>query len=244
MEAVYMIAGKAIRINSLYQRVHDYCSDYRSDSSPDFSVDITQADIDCERRRNARTAELEGRQVTEQSSSYLEELAVYRSICEKMPEYDTFLFHGSCVSVDGEGYLFAAVSGTGKSTHTALWRELLGEKAVMVNDDKPLIKVAPDGVTVYGTPYNGKHRLGSNIAVPLKAIALLGRSDKNTICQVDAPQIYPMLLQQMYRPSDPTALSRSLRLFDEMLGRVRLYKLGCNMQIQAAQIAYNTMKGR
>lgn len=54
---------------------------------------------------------------------------------------NTFLFHGSCVAVDGEGYLFAAKSGVGKSTHARLWRELLGDRAVMFSDDEPLIRV-------------------------------------------------------------------------------------------------------
>jgi serine kinase of HPr protein (carbohydrate metabolism regulator) len=58
-----------------------------------------------------------------------------------MPYYDTFLFHGSAIAVDGVGYLFTAKSGTGKSTHARLWRELLGARAVMVNDDKPLLRV-------------------------------------------------------------------------------------------------------
>ena len=82
---------------------------------------------------------------------YLETLAVCRKIAERMPEYDTFLFHGSCIAVDGVGYLFTAKSGTGKSTHTRLWRELLDNRATMVNDDKPLIRIADDGLVIYGT---------------------------------------------------------------------------------------------
>ncbi|MDD7517902.1 hypothetical protein [Ruminococcus flavefaciens] len=44
----------------------------------------------------------------------------------KMPDYDTVLFHGSVIAVDGHGFLFTAKSGTGKSTHTRLWREYFG----------------------------------------------------------------------------------------------------------------------
>ncbi len=60
----------------------------------------------------------------------------YRKLAESLLEYGVLLFHGSSVAVDGFGYIFAAQSGTGKSTHARLWRELLGERAVMVNDDK------------------------------------------------------------------------------------------------------------
>ena len=176
MTGTYKFAGKVIEINSIYSQVHDHCIEYRTDEPPDFTVTTTQSDIGSEREHNARTAEAEGRKVYNSSDSYLEELSVYRKIAERMLEFDTFLFHGSCVSVDGEGYLFTAKSGTGKSTHTRLWREYLGERAVMVNDDKPLIRADGKGVTVFGTPYNGKHRLGANISVPLKAVCILERS--------------------------------------------------------------------
>ena len=61
------------------------------------------------------------------SDIYLETMAVYRKIEDKLLDYDTILFHGSAVAVDGVGYLFTAKSGTGKSTHTRLWREMLSE---------------------------------------------------------------------------------------------------------------------
>ena len=242
MKETYKIAEKIIEIDSLYKEVHDYCRDYLCDETPDFTVTTTNADIEYERQKSARNDIAEGRPVQNWSDSYLEELAVYRKIAEKMPEYDTFLFHGSAVAVDGVGYLFTAKSGTGKSTHTRLWREYLGEQAVMVNDDKPLLHITEKSVTVYGTPYNGKHRLGSNIAVPLKAICILGREEKNTIRKITKAEAYTMLLQQSYRPSDSAALAKTLTLIDKMTDRVALWRLGCNMDISAAELSYNSMK--
>ncbi|MBR1423313.1 MAG: hypothetical protein IJ571_07740 [Ruminococcus sp.] len=243
MTNTYRFADKLIRITSLYDRVHDYCKDYAAEGMPDFAVNITQADIDYERERNARTAEIECREPLNSPDDYLEELAVYRKISEQMPYHDTFLFHGSCVAVDGVGYLFTAKSGTGKSTHTRLWRELLGDSAVMVNDDKPLIKCTDNSVTVYGTPYNGKHRLGSNISVPLKAVCILERAEQNTIRRITKEEAYPMLVQQMYRPSDAGALALSMVLIDRLAAQAGLYRLGANMDISAAETAYNEMKG-
>ena len=243
MKATYKIAEKIIEINSIYEEVHNYCRDYLCDGTPDFAITTTENDIEYERQKSAKNDIAEGRPVQNWSDSYLEELAVYRKIAEKMPEYDTFLFHGSVVAVDGVGYLFTAKSGTGKSTHTRLWRELLGNHAVMVNDDKPLIKVSDDTVTVYGTPYNGKHRLGSNIAVHLKAICILCRAEKNNILKITKASAYTMLLQQSYRPDDVAALAKTLTLIDKMADNVALWRLGCNMDISAAELAYNTMKG-
>ena len=241
MQNKYKIADKVVEVTSIYDEVHAYCSDYQTDDQADYSVTTTQADIDYEREKSAREDEIEGIPIRHFSDIYLEELAVYRKIAEKMLDFDTVLFHGSVVAVDGVGYLFTAKSGTGKSTHTRLWREYFGDRAVMVNDDKPLLHIA-DTVTAYGTPYNGKHRLGTNISVPLKAICILTRSADNHIEAITREQAYTMLLQQVYRPADMLKMAKTLDLVDRLADSVKLYRLGCNMDISAARVAYEGMQ--
>ena len=196
-----------------------------------------------EREKAAREDRKEGIQPRNWSDTYLEELAVYRKIAERMPLYQTFLFHGSVVAVDGEGYLFTAKSGVGKSTHTKYWMEYFGDRAVMINDDKPLIRVAEGVATVYGTPYNGKHRRGSNLSVPLKAVCMLERAERNRIEPISKAAAFPQMVRQIYRPSEPEALSLTLMLLDRMTECVGLYRLECNMSTEAAKIAYRAMKG-
>ena len=243
MTDTYLIAEKTIRIRSLYEAVHTYCKDYRCsvEGEADIDIIITNEDIEFERERSDRTAAAEGRVNKNWSDGYLEELAVYRKIAERMPYFDTFLFHGSAISVDGVGYLFTAGSGTGKSTHAALWRELLKERAVMINDDKPLLHIGENGAVIYGTPYNGKHRLGSNVAVPLKAICVLERAKENTITRIGKSQVYPMLMQQSYRPKDPVSLAKTLQLIDKLSDCVSFWKLGCNISLEAAETSFGAM---
>ena len=52
-----------------------------------------------------------------------------------------------------------------------------------------------------------------------------------------------MLLQQMYRPADKDAFEKTLTLIDRLTEKVKLYRLGCNMEIEAAEVAYKAMKG-
>ena len=243
MTKKYKIADKVIEVTSIYEKVHEYCNDYLTDEPADFSVCITREDIIKEKDKSDSEYAYEGKKSPDFSDTLLEETAVYRKIAEKMPDYDTFVFHGSVVAVDGQGFLFTAKSGTGKSTHTRLWREYLGDKAVMVNDDKPMLKITDSGVTAYGTPYNGKHRLGCNMSVPLKAICILTRGEKNSIVRIDKAEAYAMLLQQVYRPQDPLQMAKTLKLVDRLAANTELYKLACNMDIEAAEVAYNGMKG-
>ena len=52
-----------------------------------------------------------------------------------------------------------------------------------------------------------------------------------------------MLLQQVYRPADAAALAKTLTLLEILAAAVPLWRLGCNMDIGAAQAAYDAMKG-
>ena len=53
---------------------------------------------------------------------------------------DTLAIHSSCIVYRDKAVLFLGESGTGKSTHTRLWRENIPE-AVLLNDDSPMIRV-------------------------------------------------------------------------------------------------------
>jgi len=243
MTGVYEFGGRRVRITSVYGEVHSLCRDYQADDGEaDFRVEILQEDIDFEREKSRREAKYEGRPFADYADPYLETLAVYRKIAEKMPFYDTVLFHGSCIAVDGCGYLFTAPSGTGKSTHTRLWRRLLGERAIMVNDDKPLLRIGPDAVSVFGTPWNGKHHLGCRMEVPLRGLCVLERAPFNHIERMDARDGFLPLLQQIYRPADAIAMRRTLALLERLIDTVPLYRLGCLPDLNAAALAYETMR--
>ena len=149
--------------------------------------------------------------------------------------------HGAVVAVDGQAYLFTAKSGTGKTTHTRLWMQQFDDRAVMVNGDKPLLHVTNTGVTVYGTPWDGKEHLSRNIACPLKAVCILTRSETNHIERISPKEALTMLCQQSYRPAQPAALRKTLALVDLLSSSVPLYKLGCNMEPEAALVAYHGM---
>ena len=243
MIGIYRIADLIVEIDSAHEAVHRLCASYGCVGCPALAVQTGQLDIDLERMRSASESDQLHRRQSDYSDAYLETLAVYRKIAEKMPEYDTFLCHGSAIAVDGVAYIFTAKSGVGKSTHARLWRELLGDRAVTVNDDKPLIRVNGEKAIVYGTPWDGKHHLSTNIAVPVRAICILERAAENHIHEITPSEALPMLLQQVYRPMNTVAMEQTLHLIDRLVECVKLYRLGCNMDISAAELSYNTMKG-
>jgi hypothetical protein len=232
-QCLVQFASMTIALHTKYAYTAALCAPYAAPAGAkaDFSVSVTDEEI-------AREA---GRGTETYPEQYLESLAIYRRICHEALAYDTFLFHGSALSCDGAGYLFTAPSGTGKSTHARLWREVYGARVQMINDDKPLLRLGADGVRVCGTPWDGKHHLSTNVEVPLRAICILTRGKDNAIERISRAEAYPYLLAQTYRPQDPGDLARTLTLLDRVAAGVRLYRLTCTPSPEAAVVAGNAM---
>ena len=176
---------------------------------------------------------------------YLETLSLHRKVSEVLTKFNTVLFHGSAIAVDGEVYLFTAPSGTGKSTHTKLWRECFGERAIMVNDDKPFLHLKEDGsMIVYGSPWDGKHHLSTNIGLPLKAICILSQAPANRIEKVTKTDgLQPIFLQTFWSKSNQAMVKDSLGVLTGMLSQP-LWRLECNISKEAVKVSYEAMSGK
>ena len=244
-----ILAGIPVRVTPLSDTLAVFCKDYLSDDPvPDrnpqsgdpeggFSVELTEADI--EKERSLQTEDAEGC-----SDAYLETLALCRAVSERMPFFDRFLFHGSAVKLDGNGYLFAAPSGGGKSTHAKLWADTFGERCSYVNDDKPFLAVENGTVTVYGSPWNGKHHRGSNTSAPLKAVCFIVKAKENVLSQVDKKEVFPLLLRQTYRPYDPAANGQTVGLLSKAASALSFWRMACNISEAAARICASGMTGK
>lgn len=233
-EKNYRIADVSFKMSCCHSYTPKMCEGYKIDDAEaiKFSIEATPEEISKER------SEGEGYY----SDAYLESLALYRKLCEKMLDYDSFLFHCSAVEVDGKAYLFAAASGTGKSTHTRMWREYFGAKAVMINDDKPLLQVREDAIYVCGTPWCGKHNLSTNKKSPIQGICILSRGEENKIEKISPLEAYPELYKQTYRPPNRDKMIKTLSLLKQVTERISIYRLHCTISEEAAVVAWNTMK--
>ncbi len=230
------IAGVAVRVFPVTRYISEFFKDYLVDEQTDNIIFTTKEDIIREREQTIDKKEMA------RSDRHFEKTALCRKLTTLLLEkYNTLLIHGSCIAVDGVGYLFSAPSRTGKSTHARLWREMLGDRVVMVNDDKPFVKITNEGATAYGSPWRGFHRLGENIAVPLKAICLMSRCKTNHIELPSAEEALPILLGQTYRPNTSEEMERTLALVQQLCEKVSFYALSCNMKREAARMAYEAI---
>lgn len=159
-------------------------------------------------------------------------------------KYHGMMVHASAVVMDGKAYLFSAESGTGKSTHTSLWQQVFGEDRVKIlNDDKPALR-CEDGVWyAYGTPWSGKHDISVNIRVPLAGICMLERGEKNSIVPLEGPRAAYMILNQTPRHQHPALRQLLIENLADLLEKIPVYTLKCNMEPEAAQLSHGVMSG-
>ena len=229
----YKIADIVFEAKTIYEYSVRLCKNYEYDGDEPsaFSVVISEEDIANERAI-----------APEFPDAYLESLALFRKLCDyALDKADGIIFHSSAIMVDDGAYLFTAPSGTGKSTHTRLWREMLGDKAIMINDDKPIVRYIDGEFYVYGTPWNGKHHLDTNTRAKIKGICAIRQAKENVIEKASTQEMLITIMNQTIRPTDIGQMDKLLFLIDKMLKNVKLYKLGCTISQEAAQVAYNAM---
>ena len=83
--------------------------------------------------------------------------------------------------------------------------------------------------------------MSSNTAVPLRAVCILERGEQNRIVPITPSEAYPKLVQQIYRPLDGAAMAKTLTLIDRLSAAAALWRMECNMDPEAARMAYAAM---
>ena len=244
------LADEAIEIHSIYDKVYDWCRDYLipADASPEnkLKIVITQEDLEKEDRLSqnmGRTKNPDSFMVYH--PAHLELFAVYRRICEELPFRSVMMMHGSAISTDGRGFMFTAPSGTGKTTRTMLWQKVYPQ-SVIVNGDKPLIRVEDEGAYVYGTPWAGKESYNSNTSVRLQTVFLLERTNEgepDSIKRLSPYEAFPFVYRQIYLPEDPSVKEQVLNLLEKFINNVKIYRLRCAPTEEAIKMAMTADMG-
>lgn len=235
------IAGLPVQVHPMFLSTREYCKKYLTDETAEVSVTVTPEDLRYEQEMADIEADEEGLKRRKFTDPFLERASIQRKIAEELLKRNVLMVHGSTVAVDGKAYMFTASCGTGKSTHTRFWREFFGERALMVNDDKPFLEVRADSIIAYGSPWSGKHGLDTNISVPLKGICILHRGPENVIRPLAPEHAMEMLLHQSYLPEFDQEAAAAL--VEQLARMIPLWEMECTKDPNAAIIAYQAMSG-
>ena len=233
------IAGTVFSVSSLFDSTRDYCQKYLTEKEPEHHIAVFREDLTFEQEQLDIEAREEGMKRRRFTDPFLERTAIQRKVADHLLQKDVVLFHGSGLALNGEGFLFTAACGAGKSTHARFWREQLG--AVAVNDDKPFLKIGPHGVTMFGAPWSGKHGLDTNMAVPLKGLCILHRGSENRIWRIPAEEALSELLHQGCAPTDAADVLGFEVLIRNLAESVPLWRMECIKDPSVAAMAHAAM---
>jgi hypothetical protein len=228
------IADFTVEFKNTCAEFEENLSKYQCDATPQVVFSKTDDDI----------KEVEFRHDIPLEPLAIEKTIFYTKFIDWLPVDDTLFFHASLIEAHGVGVAFTALSGTGKTTHTFLWQRLLGDKMQIVNGDKPIIRFFDDIPYAYGSPWCGKENLSTNTKVPLKHICFIERSETNSCEEITPPEALNMgIFNQVLIPRNAGGAVVTLGLIDRLLKQCKLWKIKCNMDISAAEVAYKTIFG-
>ena len=232
------LADEIFTVRLRYDNTGFVFDGYLTDITGGKIIQTTEEENDRFLQKYCETEIVTGMRPRRKNKAKTEILAVHELLGRELLFRDVLLVHGSAVVADGRAYLFIAPSGTGKSTHTKLWTELLGERAIIINDDKPLVRISENGAAVYPSPWgmtDGKPPLES---APLRAVIALSRGE-NKIRTISSAEMFPVLLKASIRGYTPAETLASVRLQHQLLSMVSLYQMTCKPEPTAAEMAYN-----
>ncbi|MBR7182937.1 MAG: hypothetical protein IKD41_02975 [Alistipes sp.] len=153
--------------------------------------------------------------------------------------------HSSVLVKENRAVLCLGESGTGKSTHTRLWRENI-DGTTLLNDDSPIIRLVDGIPTAFGSPWSGKTPCYRNLSYPIGGFIRLSQAPYNKIHRLSVLNAIGALL-----PSCPPAFAYDDTLQDhicntlsDMIASVAVYHLECLPNAAAAELSYNTIFGK
>lgn len=231
--ANYQLAGLVVDIRNRYPYLQRQCKDFLcpEDCKPDISVAVSDEEIRQEQEKTGNRF----------PNGYVESICAYRKLCLEMPRFSGMFLHASVVRAEDKGIAFLAPSGTGKTTHTALWQNLLGDALTVVNGDKPIVRMIEGKAVAYGTPWAGKEGLFQKDSAALTDLCFLERAKENSCSPLSPQDALMKIIHQVILPQEERTAIQTLDLLDQLLRSCRLWQIRCNMDLQAASTAYSAI---
>ena len=231
----YDIAGLRVKFERCGKRTEKQAKPYLSDNQsdeikPDIVVNVSDEKISSYAKEHP--------DVSYDDWDYmLTGSAFYAALLK----FGGMLLHSSCVVVDGVAYAFSADSGTGKSTHTKLWLRYFGDRAYILNDDKPAIRKIDGKIYACGTPWSGKYDYSRPEIVPLGGICFLERSETNHIKKADTSKAVFNIFSQTIRKLPINGMNLLFDVIEDIFSSVPLYEFGCNISKEAVEVSSSAM---
>lgn len=232
------IAKLLVQVNNHYDLIRQQCQPYLVEPhrEPDLVMEADEKEIAFGK---AWFLQHEHTEITDAESEFSR--APF-SIYSKLPAFGAMWLHSVLLEMDGEGYAITAPSGYGKSTQGQLWLKAFPDRARIINGDNPIVRKEGEGFVAYGTPFCGKEGYQVNIGVPLRGFCYLKHGEANSIRRLEPSLAFGQLMREYQGRFTPQNQEKYMELLQQFAEKVPVYVLTCNMDAEAAVVAYEGMK--
>jgi hypothetical protein len=134
-----------------------------------------------------------------------------------------FLMHSASAIRNGKAFLFAGVSGAGKTTIS----RLAPPDATLLTDEISYVRRQDTGYVAFGTPFTGElAKLGENVSAPIAALYLLAQGPENRIDPVPPGEAARSLLANvLFFAEDEELVQSTFHSAFEFVSRVPVARL-------------------
>jgi hypothetical protein len=134
-----------------------------------------------------------------------------------------FLLHSASAIRHGKAFLFAGVSGAGKTTIS----RLAPADATLLTDEISYVRKEDEGYVAFGTPFTGElAKLGENTSAPVAALYLLAQGPENRIEPVAVADAGRELLANMlFFAEDQEMVHWAFQAACDFVNRVPVHRL-------------------
>ena len=156
-------------------------------------------------------------------------------------QHNVLLMHASCVRKDGIAYPFVAASGTGKSTQVSFWLRYI-PGCDLLNDDNPIVRIMPNGVFIYGSPWSGKTPCYRNTKATLGAITRVARAQQNQVQRLTGIEAFASVLPSCATMKwEPAVHNGIINSLSKLIEVIPVYTLHCLPNKESAVLCCNTI---
>lgn len=145
------------------------------------------------------------------------------------------VFHGVVMEYRGKGILVMAPAGTGKTTHTRMWRDY--KNALIINGDRCLCR-KKDGIWyAYGMPWSGSSGEYINRKIPISYIVNLKRGKENRTEKVSVFDGTFRLMQRVFAPTWPGDLqNKAIDYCEELASEIPIVDFYCRPDPESVEV--------
>lgn len=136
------------------------------------------------------------------------------------------IVHCSFIEHNGEAIVFVGDKQVGKSTQADLWQKFRG--AEIINGDRAALLIENGRVFACGIPFCGMSKICKNKKLPVKAVVLLSKGDKNELSRLSNFEGFIDLLGKFsYNTWDKVAVDKMITLVNEIVETVSVFSYSC-----------------